>query len=67
MIIGVCNAKLMESLDSPLKAMVLSIYAETIAITQAATSIPVPHMRTRRLSSQMENFFLLEAKEDNSI
>ena len=67
MIIGVCSAELMESLDSPPKVMALSVHAETIAIAQATTSTPIPRTKTRRLSSQVKNFFLLEATEDRSI
>jgi hypothetical protein len=67
MIIGICSAELMKSLDSPLKAMALHVYAETIAIAQAAMSTPIPHTKTKRLLSQMKNFFLLEATEDRSI
>jgi hypothetical protein len=67
MIIGVCSAELMESLDSPPKAMVFPVYAETIAIAQATTSTPIPRTKIRRLSSQVKKFFLLEATEDNSL
>ena len=67
MIIGVYSAELMESLDSPPKAMVLPVYAETIAIAQAAMSTPIPHTRIMRFSSQVKNFFLLEAIENRSI
>jgi hypothetical protein len=56
MIIGVCGAELMESLDSPPKAMVLPVYAETIAIAQAATSTPIPRTKIKRLSSQVKKF-----------
>jgi hypothetical protein len=64
MIIGVCSAELMESLDAPPQAMMFLVYAETIAIAQAAMSTPIPHTKTRQLSSQVKNFFLLEATED---
>ena len=67
MIIGVCSAKLIESLDSPPKAMMLPIYAETVAIAQASMSTPIPCTKTRRFSSQVKNFFILEATEDCSI
>jgi hypothetical protein len=50
MIIGVCSIELMESLDSPPKAMVLPIYAKTIAMAQAVTSTPIPRTKIRRLS-----------------
>ena len=66
MIIGVCSAKLMESLDSPSKTMALHVYAESIAIAQATTSTPISRTKTRRLPSQVKNFFLLEATEDRS-
>ena len=61
MIIGVCSAELMESLDAPPQEIMFLVYAETIAIAQAAMSTPIPHTKTRQLSSQVKNFFLLEA------
>ena len=67
MIIGVCNTELMESLDSPPKAMAFPVYAETIAIAQAAMSTPILRTRTRRFSSQVKICFLLKATEDRSI
>ena len=57
MIIGVCSAELMESLDSPPKAMTLFVYAWTIAIAQRSMSTPIPRTRTRRFSSQVNFFF----------
>ena len=67
MMICVCNAKLMKSLDFPPKARAFHVYVEIVAIAHATTSTLAPHMETKRLSSQVESFFLLEAINDHSI
>ena len=46
--------------------MVFHVYVETIAIAQVATSTPIPHMRIKRLLSQVDNFFLLEATKGHN-
>ena len=61
MIIGVWSAELMESLDSPPKAMAFPVYVETIAISQAAMSTPIPRTRTRRFLSHVKNLLPLRA------
>ena len=67
MMICVCSAKLMKSLDFPPKARAFHVYVEIVAIAHATTSTLAPHMETKRLSSQVESFFLLEAINDHSI
>ena len=61
------RCKVDGALDSPPKAMTLLKYAETIAIAQASMSTPIPRTRTRRFSSQVKNFFIVETTEDRSI
>ena len=67
MVIGVCIAQLMESLDSSPKAMALPVYAETIAIAQASMCRPIPRTRTKMFLLQVKNIFILEATKDRSI
>ena len=56
---------MMEQLSSPPRSLLLHVYAESIALAQAATSTPTRRPKSRKFNSNVEMFFHLEASEDN--
>ena len=56
---------MMEQLSSPPRSLLLPVYAESIALAQAATSTPTRRPKSRKFNSNVEMFFHLEASEDN--
>jgi hypothetical protein len=56
---------MMKQWLSPSRSLLLPVYAESIALTQAATSIPTRRPKSRKFNSNVEMFFHLEASEHN--
>ena len=56
---------MMEQLSSPPRSLLLPVYAESIALAQAATSTPTRRPKSRKFNPNVEMLFHLEASEDN--
>jgi hypothetical protein len=56
---------MMEQLSSPPRSLLLPVYAETVALAQAATSTPKCRPKSRKFNPNVERLFHLEASEDN--
>lgn len=54
----------MELVASPPKKLLFPMYAEVVAIAQAATSLPAPRTKSRKFDPNVEMLFQIKASED---